>query len=173
MSLVMLRYDERAPQVVSIFMEFAQASCKAQEFESLLKLNLQYSLALAGIFESVSASDDSARKHEVISMGQIYERLKPYLRDASLSSMIDRGVDTRNALVHQFFATRQAGLVLTAKESAGAIKWCRAATAEFTVICRKLEDRWAELAALLAADPDAAVPGMKARYDAIERGEWP
>ena len=173
MQLVMLRYESGSPEKDQVFLEFAKASCRAQELESLLKLNLQYSLALAGEFRDVDQSDVSALKHDVISMGQIYEKLKPYLLDESLSSSIQQALVRRNALVHHFFLKHQSGLVLRAEEINDALKWCRRASAEFGRVCSQLELRWAELAARFDKDPDAAVPGMKARVEAIERGEWP
>ncbi len=173
MPVNMLRPDERFPASEAIFTEFGIAMSRCQEVEALLALNLQYSLALVGGFGTLDDVDASARKHSVVSMGQLFEKLSPYLNDLPLAASIEHAVSTRNYLAHKFFFNVQSGALATQTEIDDAIRSCRAASEEFVLLIDRLERAWASVSTRLNASPDSFVPGMQARISAIERGDYP
>lgn len=158
---------------VELFAAFGFASRCAQEFESLVFVNLHYSLALAGEFASLDEVDQAAERQGSIPMGQVFSKLAKHLKDDHSKSLIEHAISTRNALVHGFFRTRTAGVTMTQTETAEAIKWCQDASEEFDTVSRVLDALWEEQRARVESDPDAVVPGTRARLEAIERGEWP
>jgi hypothetical protein len=135
-------YDHPRSDHVEMFAAFGRAVYYAQGFESLVLVNLQYSLALDHSFADLNAVDTSADEHGSIPLGQLASKLAGYLKDDALSTEVKHAISTRNALVHHFFATRTAGIVMTHTETTGAISWILAASEEFTRVSRKLEARW-------------------------------
>ena len=165
--------DVLRPDEVEMFAAFGIASQRAQAVELLLLVNLQYSLALVGAYETLNHVDRAAQKLGAVPMGQVFKRLTEFLEDNALKSSIEHAILTRNALVHGFFNKRTAGASMTHPETADAIVWCGTAHTEFDNLHRRLEDRLKAQIALVAGNPDAVVPGLRARIKAIERGEWP
>ena len=169
----MRAFDEARPDHIELFAAFGFASRCAQEFEAIVFVNLHYSLALAGNFASLGEVDRTAEKQGSIPLGQVFSELTKYLNDDKFKASIEQAISTRNSLVHDFFRKRTAGIAMTKAETADATAWCEAASEEFVSVSRKLHARWEDQHAMVQSDPDAVAPGMRARIEAIERGEWP
>lgn len=156
----MLRFASATSDEVAMFQAFGYASFCAQNFESLVIRNLQYSLVLQRAFKNPEAMDASAAKHGVMPMGQVFALLSPLLKDAGLHDRIQHAIFTRNDLSHHFFRTRKSGTFMSADEIKAAINWCNEAAAEFAVVSAELETRCLELAARVARHPESYVPGL-------------
>jgi hypothetical protein len=166
-------FDEARPDHVELFAAFGFASRCAQEFEAIVFVSLHYSLALAGNFASLGEVDRAAEKQGSIPLGQVVSKLTEYLNDDEFRASIEHAISTRNSLVHGFFRKRTAGIAMTKAETADATAWCEAASEEFVSVSRKLHARREDQHAMVQSDPDAVVPGLRVRMEAIERGEWP
>jgi hypothetical protein len=161
------------PDHREMFAAYGRASYFAQEFESLLLVNLQYSLALAGEFANLDEVDRAASRRDAIPIGQVFKRLEAHLEGEKLMALVPRAIKTRNSLVHHFFRDRRVGLAMTPAETTAAISWCESAHGEFIKVIRLLDDRATELWERVMENPDAIVSGLLDRMKAIERGEWP
>lgn len=147
-------------EVERMFAAFGLASYRAQQFETLLISTLQYSLAVGRKFSSLEELGRTGQKHSTMPMGQVLERLRPFLDDEALDRQILTSIYDRNTLAHHYFRSRQAGDVMTPDEMAESIEWCRSASKRFKAVALKLRAMRDERLQKFGEDPDSYVPNF-------------